>query len=124
MCCPLLTLLMESVSSLDPGTLPFESGILRPAPRLVSPWTGTLTMCHPLLTLLIEIISSLDPLTAQFVYGTYLHTFTSHIHPLVIQHATVFLNSQTRKVGSLTQRMAYSIGYPQTAMQVCIHLLS
>src|SRR5258708_1607246 len=104
---------------------------------LVSLWRGTPKKCHPLLTLLMDSISSPDPMTRRFESGmprlvlwlvshcggTLTVPFTCGDH-LITQCMAIFMHSQTRRVGSQTQRVAYYIGYPQNSVKVCIHLLS
>ena len=60
---------MGGTSSLDHMTRQFESGMLRPALQLESPWRGTLTGCCQLLPLPMGGTSSLDLKTRQFESG-------------------------------------------------------
>src|SRR5260370_766663 len=128
---------MDGMSSPDPMTRRFDSGILRLALWLVSLWRGTLTACCPLLTLLIDRKSSPDPRTQRFDSGMLILVLWLVIlrrgtptapsmcgTHLITQYMSIFMHSQTPWVGSLTQQVAYYIGYPQNAVKVCIHLLS
>ena len=59
-----------------------------------------------------------------------IHVWESFLHaPIQLSSSgnpkqQTFWDGQTQMVGSETQRVAYYIGYPQTVVQACIHLLS
>jgi hypothetical protein len=69
MCGPLLTLLMDSTSSLDLTTGPFGSGMPKLVLQLASLWRGTLIISSLLFTLPMGSTLYLHLLTGPFESG-------------------------------------------------------
>src|SRR5258708_24312953 len=104
---------MDGISSLDLMTRRFGSGVVRLALWLVSLWRGTPEACGPLLTLLMDGISSPDPMTTRLGSGVprlvlwlaNLWRGTLIAPHRIAQYMSIFMHSQTRWVGSQTQRV-------------------
>src|SRR5258706_363124 len=114
---------MGSISSLDPTTAPFESGMLRLILQLASLSGSILTwpsLWHAPLT---GSTSFLGLMTTPPVYWTHPQMLLFDL-PLVTQRTLVFVQSPTRMVGSRTQRVVYYTGCPTTIVNACIHLPS
>ena len=67
---------------------------------------------------------SLHLVTGPSVCGTHFHNLLRNLTPPVIQYILIASHHQTQMDGSETRRVVYSIGYPRTAAQAFIHLLS
>ena len=65
----------------------------------------------------------LNLMTPPSVCGTRLTMFLPNIPSPLIQYNLIFIHGQTQMVGSMTQKVAYYIGYPQTVVPACIHTL-
>ena len=84
--------------------------------------SSTLLVSSQSPTLPIHSKVSLHLITILAMHLAHLHLLPL-IFPIVTQSVPLFVHSQTQKVGSGTQQVAYCIGYPLTTIVVCTHLL-
>jgi WD40 repeat protein len=123
LCGLFLTPLIGTTLSLDLMTIPFKPGMPRLVLQYVNRYGAILALCSLSLTLLMGSTSSMGPVTEPSVCGTHFHSFPFNLQ-LPTQCMSTFIHSQTQIVGSKTQRVVCYIGYPQTLVVACIHLLS
>ena len=111
---------MGGTSSPDPMTTRFESGM----PRLVLQLRGLsrgIPRVHRLLfTLPTRGTLPLGQVTTLLRSRDHLHRFPSNT---LSKPILICVHRQIQKVGSRTHRIPYYIGYLQTAVSACIHLL-
>ena len=103
-------------------TCQFDYGIVRLVILFRSLLLSTLPISSHLLTLSIHSKLSLHLITTPAIYQTHFLLPRSTL-PSVTQLILHSMHSQTQKVGSGTQQVAYCIGCPQTAVEACIRLL-
>ena len=119
-CGLLLALRRGDASFLDLLTGPFESGMPRVVLQSRGVSWGILRVQNLFLTLPTHSTLHLGLVTTPSRFRTHLHKFLSNIsYKLML----ICVHCQIQKAGSRTHKGRYYIGYLQTVVPACVHLL-